>query len=74
MLIGNNPQSIGIIITSLFSEKQTLLSWDVAANNETMIKEVAAPYDVVWDPRGNMFIIENGKVTDARRNCTVKAY
>jgi len=59
---GRDPETVAVILAQMGQDMDTILLWDMQNNNELQIFEVAQPYEILWDSRGSMYIVESDKV------------
>jgi len=71
---GRDPDTVAIILAQMGQDMDTILLWDMQNNNELQIFEVAQPYEILWDSRGLMYIVESDKVIISNQNCAIKAF
>lgn len=59
---GRDPDTVAVILAQMGQDMDTILLWDMQDNNELQLFEVSQPYEILWDSRGLMYIVESDKV------------
>lgn len=72
--MGNNSNEVAIVIAQVNSQIETIVSWNMENNNERTIIDAKQPYKVLWDHQGAMFVLEQDRLIDAEKHCSIKAY
>lgn len=73
MQTGSNPQKILIIVQQSIEIDQ-LFFWDIKHNIEVASFEVGKKYDIIWDKKGDPYIITDSKVMIVNQRCSMRVF
>ena len=73
--VGSYKNKIAIVVSEELDNIYTVFSWDVKGNCERDANDVKGHYEILWDYRGNFYIIhDNNKVNFVNEQCQIMAF
>ena len=77
MKTSKDPNLISLVIGKISNTDccgDTIVLWDVERNNQKALYEAHETYNILWDHRGQMYILEGENVIDVQQDCAIKAF